>query len=157
VNTPAQPSRRKLKALLAFSGFVVLASLGAFLYLDNPKPLEAPPGSVAKVIEALERYYIEEQALTGFQQGSDPLDQTKQPPSPQTAPAFKPNTITSLQIVRVTERKSRRKMVLTVRPTFNGGPPPDGIPERNIILLQSDSGQWQVQPILPSGAPPLSE
>ena len=156
MTTPTPPPRRKLQALIALLAAAALVGAGALWLSSDPPPPAVPPQALPKITQALLLYYQQQQAFTGFQPDTEPLNKTKPGTSPQTALNPPKNTV-AFQITSISERKTRHRLVLTIRPTFNGGPPPDGIPERTVTLFQSAPDIWEVQPILPSGAPPLSQ
>ncbi len=154
MTTDALNHRRKPKAFLALAPVIILISaLVIWLYPTAEKPPEIPPQAYEKVRENLLDFYQNQQVFAGFQHESEALDKKQ---FQSTRPSAKTNSVT-FDVVSISERKTRRRIVVVVRPKFNGAPPPDGIAERSITLYRTTSGDWEIQPILPDGAPPLSQ
>jgi hypothetical protein len=154
MTSPALP-RRRLKAYLTLTLILILAA-AAFFYLSPETPLKYPDQATPQITQALLKHYQSEQSIAALRDSSTALDQARN--LALTQPQAKPTQDTvTFTVVKTSQSKTRKRLLITVRPSFNNGPPPDGVPERTVTLAESSPGEWEVQPILPSGAPALKE
>ncbi len=151
--TTTTQSSFKLKGVPALIALiVVIAGFGWWFY---PMQADVPPQAQVRIKEALLNAYEDDLAMKAFQQ-SDALAQARGLKLLDENRKARVNTV-DIVIIKAWDNKTRNKLMVTVQPSFNAGPPPDGIAKRTLTLTPKGINDWEVQPLGPSGAPPLLE